>query len=189
MAVTTFHDFPLAPRDRARDGAAAEKRVRAWADAEDKPNGKYRDAHIWYDAGSKQDFTGYKLLFTDIVNGRHVAVPRAIMAAGNIMQGSRGGVDLPESDITRVRNHLAKYTPGLPCSGCCRTPRNCCDAGAPTPNSAPYPNRQNQPPTPCGPQARNTRAVPGMAGRQKRRPAGTSPCPESLMTTIEGTCG
>jgi hypothetical protein len=31
MAVTTFHDFPLAPRDREWDGTAAEKRVRAWA--------------------------------------------------------------------------------------------------------------------------------------------------------------
>ena len=36
-------------------------------------------------------------------------MPRAIMAAGNIMQGSRGGIDLPESDITRVKSHLAKY--------------------------------------------------------------------------------
>jgi hypothetical protein len=27
MAVTTFHDFPLAPRDRRWDGAVAEKRV------------------------------------------------------------------------------------------------------------------------------------------------------------------
>ncbi|WP_187365681.1 hypothetical protein [Trebonia kvetii] len=88
MAVTTFHDFPLAPRDREWDGAAAEKRVRAWADAKDKPTPRYRDAHIRYDAGSKQNFTAYKLLFTDVVNGRHVAVPRAIMAAGNIMQGA-----------------------------------------------------------------------------------------------------
>jgi hypothetical protein len=109
MAVTTFRDFPLAARDREWDGAAAEKRIRAWADAEDEPNGKYRDAHLWYDAGRKQNFTAYKLLITDVVNGRQVAVPRAIMAAGNIMQGSRGGIDLPESDITRVKNHLAKY--------------------------------------------------------------------------------
>jgi hypothetical protein len=109
MAVTTFHDFPLAPRDREWDGAAAEKRVRAWADAHDKPTPRYRDAHIWYDAGSKQNFTAYKLLFTDIADGRQVAVPRAIMAAGNIMQGSRGGIDLPVPDITRVKNHLAKY--------------------------------------------------------------------------------
>jgi hypothetical protein len=40
MAVTAFHDFPLAPRDRKWDGAAAEKRVRALAGAEDEPNGK-----------------------------------------------------------------------------------------------------------------------------------------------------
>ena len=37
-------------------------------------------------------------------------MPRAVMAAGNIVQGLRGGVDLPESDITRVKNHLAKYS-------------------------------------------------------------------------------
>ena len=43
-------DLPLADRDRARDGDAAEKRVRAWAGAEDEPNQKYRDAHVWYDA-------------------------------------------------------------------------------------------------------------------------------------------
>ena len=78
--------------------------MRAWADAEDKPDGKYRDAHVWYDAGSKQNFTAYKLLFTDVIDGRMVAVPRAITAAGNIMQGSRGGIDLPESDIPRVKN-------------------------------------------------------------------------------------
>jgi hypothetical protein len=51
----------------------------------------------------------YKLLFTDIVDGRHVAVPHAIIAAGNIMQGAHGGIDIPESDITRAKNHLAKY--------------------------------------------------------------------------------
>ncbi len=31
------------------------------------------------------------------------------MAAGAIMQGSRGGVDLPKDDIDRVKSHLAKY--------------------------------------------------------------------------------
>jgi hypothetical protein len=35
--------------------------------------------------------------------------PRAVMAAGNIMQGAHGGIDLPESGITRVKNHLANY--------------------------------------------------------------------------------
>jgi hypothetical protein len=109
MAVTSFQDLPLADRDREWDGAAAEKRVRAWAGAEDEPNQKYRDAHVWYDAEAKQNFTAYKLLIADVIDGRLQAVPRGVMAAGNVMQGARGGVELPDRDVDRVKSHLAKY--------------------------------------------------------------------------------
>lgn len=109
MAVTAFQDLPLADRDRAWDGDAAEKRVRAWAKAEDEPNEKYRDAHVWYDADAKDNFTAYKLLIADVVDGRLRAVPRAVFAAAAVMQGSRGGVDLPDKDRDRVKSHLAKY--------------------------------------------------------------------------------
>jgi hypothetical protein len=57
MAVSAFQDYPLADRDREWDGAAAEKRVRKWASAEDEPNQKYRDAHVWYDSQNKDNFT------------------------------------------------------------------------------------------------------------------------------------
>ena len=53
MSVTAFQDLPLAERDREWDGAAAEKRVRSWAEAESEPNEKYRDAHVWYDHEKK----------------------------------------------------------------------------------------------------------------------------------------
>jgi hypothetical protein len=109
MSVTAFQDLPLADRDREWDGAAAEKRVRKWADATEEPNPAYRDAHVWYDADKKQNFTAYKLLIADVVGGRLVAVPRGVMAAGAVMQGSRGGVDVPEADIDRIKSHLAKY--------------------------------------------------------------------------------
>jgi hypothetical protein len=109
MAVTSFQDLPLAERDREWDGAAAEKRVRRWAGAEDEPNEKYRNAHVWYDAAKKENFTAYKLLIADVIGERLVAVPRGVMAAGNVMQGSRGGVDLPDNDIDRVKSHLANY--------------------------------------------------------------------------------
>jgi hypothetical protein len=109
MAVTSFQDLPLGDRERAWDGAAAESRVRAWAKAEDGPNEKYRDAHVWYDADKKDNFTAYKLLVADVVGGRLVAMPRGVMAAAAVMQGSRGGVDLPEKDVDRVKSHLAKY--------------------------------------------------------------------------------
>jgi hypothetical protein len=109
MAVSAFQDLPLADHDRKWDGAAAEKRVRKWAGAEDEPNAKYRDAHVWYDSENEDHFTAYKLLIADVVDGRLVAVPHGIMAAGNVMQGARGGVDLPKSDIDGVKSHLAKY--------------------------------------------------------------------------------
>jgi hypothetical protein len=109
MAVTGFQDLPLADRDREWDGSAAEKRVRTWAGAEDAPNDKYRDAHVWYDADEKDEFGSYKLLVADVVDGRLRAVPRGVMAAGNVMQGARGGVDIPGKDVDRVKSHLAKY--------------------------------------------------------------------------------
>jgi hypothetical protein len=109
MAVTSFKDLPLAERDRAWDGDAAEQRVRDWAGSEEWPNEKYRDAHVWYDADSKDNYTAYKLLIADVIDGRLKAVPRGVMAAGNVMQGARGGIDLPHEDIDRVKSHLAKY--------------------------------------------------------------------------------
>jgi hypothetical protein len=109
MAVTPFQDLPLADRDREWDADAADKRVRRWAGADDGPNAKYRDAHVWYDANQKDEFGSYKLLIADVVDGSLTAVPRGVMAAGAVMQGARGGVDLPESDRDRVKSHLAKY--------------------------------------------------------------------------------
>ncbi|MEV0166760.1 hypothetical protein B0I32_104292 [Nonomuraea fuscirosea] len=109
MTVTRFQDLPLADRDREWDGDAADKRVRAWADAEDEPDAAYRDAHIWYDGDKPGNFGSYKLLIADVVGGRLKAVPRAVMAAGNIMQGARGGIDLPADEVDRVKSHLARY--------------------------------------------------------------------------------
>ena len=109
MAVTAFQDLPLADRDREWDGDQAEDRVRAWATAQDGPNEKYRDCFVWYDADEKDNFTAYKLLIADVVGGTLEVVPRGVMAAGNVMQGARGGVKIPEKDVDRVKSHLAKY--------------------------------------------------------------------------------
>ena len=44
-----------------------------------------------------------------MVDGTAKAVPHGVMAAGNVMVGGRGGVDLPDQDRDRVKSHLAKY--------------------------------------------------------------------------------
>ena len=79
----------------------------------------------------RTNFTAYPLLIADVIDGKLEAVPRGVMAAGAIMDGARGGVDLPKDDIDRVKSHLAKYykkmatrsvgalTSDVPCrSGC-----------------------------------------------------------------------
>jgi hypothetical protein len=109
MSVTPFKDLPLADRDRRWDGAAAERRVRKWAGATDEPNAKYRSAHLWYDADAADNFTAYKMLFADVIDGRLTAVPRGVMAAAGVLDGARGGVDIPAREVTKAKNHLAKY--------------------------------------------------------------------------------
>lgn len=109
MAVTSFQDLPLAATDREWDGDAADARVRTWAKVDDAPNVKYRDGHVWYDAEKKENFGSYKLLIADVIDGRLYAVPRGVMAAAAVMQGSRGSVDLPDRDRDRVKSHLARY--------------------------------------------------------------------------------
>jgi hypothetical protein len=62
-----------------------------------------------YDNDNKDNFTAYKLLIADVIGGKLEAVPRGVTAAGGIMEGARGGIDLPKDDIDRVRSHLDKY--------------------------------------------------------------------------------
>ncbi len=109
MTVTTYGDLPLADRSRRWNGGAAEKRVRAWAGAQGGPNPRYRKAHLWYDAANKDNFTSYKLLIADVIDGELVAVPRGIIAAAGIVDGARGGLDVPHADLPRLRRHLGRY--------------------------------------------------------------------------------
>ena len=87
--MTRFQDLPLADRDREWDGDAAEKRVRRHTGAEDEPTSDYRDAHLWYDGDAPDNFTSYKMLVADVVDGRLKVVPRAVMAAAGALQGAR----------------------------------------------------------------------------------------------------
>jgi hypothetical protein len=109
MTVTQFQDLPLADRDREWDGDAADSRVREYADAQDHPTTTYRDAHVWHDAPNDDEYGAYKLLIADVVDGQLKAVPRGVMAAANVVQGARGGLDIPDEDRPRVKGHLARY--------------------------------------------------------------------------------
>ena len=109
MAAVSFGDLPLASRARRWNGAAANRRVRRWAGAREEATARYRRAFAWYDAQARDNFTAYKLQIADIVDGELTAVPRALISAAAVMQGSQGGVDLPPDDVPAVKNVLARY--------------------------------------------------------------------------------
>lgn len=109
MTVASFHDLTLADRDRKWDSAAAERRVRRWAGAEDGPNDRYRKAFLWYDEDKKDEFTAYKLPIADAIDGKLKVVPRAVMAAAGVVEGARRGVDLPKGDVTKVKRVIQRY--------------------------------------------------------------------------------
>jgi len=101
--------FPLGDRERAWDSSAADGRVRTWAGAEEEPNAKYASAHFWFDSDERENFTAYKLLFVDVVDGEARAIPRALFAVAGVLQGARGGVDIPEGDIEGVKSKVETY--------------------------------------------------------------------------------
>lgn len=108
-SATGATGLPLADRGRAWDSTAAEGRVRTWADATEAPNSKYRSAFFWYDNSAPDNFTSYKLQFADVVDGELTAIPRGIFAVAAVLQGSRGGVDIPAADQAAIKRRVAAY--------------------------------------------------------------------------------
>ncbi len=107
-------DLPLDEK-ASWDGAAADGRVRKWAstdgsgekDAMDWP--KYRKAFVAYNAADAATFTGYKLGFADVVDGRLMAIRAGLVAVRAVLEGGRGGVDLPGDVKARARAFVDGY--------------------------------------------------------------------------------
>ena len=99
----------LEDRDRAWDSDSAIARVRTFTNSKDKPSAQYKKAFLYYDEEEQEDFGDYKLPIADVVDGKLVAIPRAIFSAAGAMSGSRGGVDIEDDDREKVTNVINKY--------------------------------------------------------------------------------
>jgi HK97 family phage prohead protease len=111
-SVVPYQDLPLADRMYEWDANKARDRVMKWAGGPDKDSidwGKYQKAFLWYDESNAENFTAYKLPIADVIGGTLKAVPRAIFAAAAALQGARGGVDIPDADITGIKKNLERY--------------------------------------------------------------------------------
>lgn len=110
-AVGGRTDWPLANRDRPWDADKARKRLVEWATDEDGnlDAAKMRSVHFWYDPEKPDNVTAYKLPFCDVIDGKVMAIPRAIFTVAAVLQGARGGVDIPEEDKAKIRRKVEAY--------------------------------------------------------------------------------
>jgi hypothetical protein len=111
-AVRHAMDYGKASEDREWDASAADGRLRNWAGGPDKGNvdwAKYREGFAWYNSDDAENYAAYKLPHHDISNGRLIVVWRGVAAAGAVLQGGRGGADIPDADMAGVKAHLARH--------------------------------------------------------------------------------
>jgi HK97 family phage prohead protease len=118
-SVVPFHDdMPVAEDGTAWDAAGARKRIKDFAtDKEGKFDQKaYAAAFLWYDESASDDENGYpdvvgayKLPIADVIDGKITVIPKGLYAAAAVIQGSRGGADIPEDDMNKVKKVLDKY--------------------------------------------------------------------------------
>ncbi len=91
--------LPLADTSRSWDGGAARSRLWSWAGGDYR---KYRRGFMWWDQSAPEEKGSYKLPVADIIDGKLTLVPRAVNAVAAVINGARGGVDIPDADMSRV---------------------------------------------------------------------------------------
>lgn len=103
-------DLPLTRDGREWDGDEARAAIFKWAGWPDDPDPvKARRAFFAYDDDATDEKQSYKLPFATLVSGELKAVPHAIHAVAAVLEGSRGGVALPQGVIADVRDRVEKY--------------------------------------------------------------------------------
>ena len=103
-------DLPIAPRDTAWDASAADKRVQDYSGGKENMDwAKYAKAFFYVDEADKELLGSYKLQFADVIDGSLVAVPKGIFAVAGVLNGARGGVDIPESDAMEIKDKVSAY--------------------------------------------------------------------------------
>lgn len=106
---TGWDSLPVADTDTAWDGTGAADRVAAWAGVDETDAGqdawdKYARAFLWQDPEADPMTKGaYGLGVADVINGELTLIPRGVYAVAGVLNGARGGADIPESDQTRLK--------------------------------------------------------------------------------------
>lgn len=103
-------NLPLTGDDRDWDGDSAKDAIFDWAGwPDDKHPEKAKQAFFAVEDEEADEKQSYKLPFATIVGGELKAVPRGIQAVAVVLEGGRGGVDLPDDVVDDVRAKVEAY--------------------------------------------------------------------------------
>lgn len=107
--VIPFLDLPVAGKDLAWDPEKAVANLKEFTGSEDSPSADYKNGFLWFDKDNKDAFESYRLPIADIVKGKMVAVPRAVIAAASVLMEDAGSIDIKEADRAGVIKNVEKY--------------------------------------------------------------------------------
>jgi len=92
----------IASRDKEWMPENADERVRAMTGSAEAPSETYRNAFLFYDDNAADSFESYQLPVCDVEDGEMQLVPRAVFTARAMLDGAKGGIELPEEDRAAV---------------------------------------------------------------------------------------
>lgn len=102
-SVAASTSLPIADRGKEWSSADAVARVRNFSKSTESPSADYKKYFMYFDSENTDKFGSYKLPFVDIINGEANIIPRAVFNIAAVLQGARGGVDIPEADQARIK--------------------------------------------------------------------------------------
>lgn len=108
-SVSPKMSLAIAPDSTSWDASSAIEDIREATGSMDSPSARYKDYFMYYDPSNADNFTAYKLPFAAKVGGTMKAVPRALSAIVAVLNGGRGGLDIPASDKAKVKARVMAY--------------------------------------------------------------------------------
>lgn len=101
-------NLPIADRDHAWDGPAAEKRLIEWAGGRFSLDvAKMAKVHLYRDTNtSPKMVTSWKFPIADVIGGQVKIIPRGVFAAAAVLRGAMGGTKIPNADQQAMKGKI-----------------------------------------------------------------------------------
>lgn len=104
-----FKNYVLSDLDTDWDSTKSINQIKDKTGSDGNPSASYKTGFMWYDADNPDVFESYKLPFVYANDGSFNAIPKGIFAITAVLNGARGGVDIPSKDIKAVERNVNGY--------------------------------------------------------------------------------